>query len=47
MTETKRVQRTMNKFYQFLAQEKLIESDFVKEIKQLMKSSIESVEDVW
>lgn len=47
MTETKRVQRTMNKFYQFLAQEKLVESGFVKEMKQLMKSSIESVEDVW
>ena len=47
MTETKRVQRSMNKFYQFLAQEKLIDNDFVKEMKELMKSSIESVEDAW
>ncbi|MFH5811555.1 DUF6933 domain-containing protein [Companilactobacillus sp. FL22-1] len=40
MTEVKQVQRSMNKLYQFLAQQGLIDGDFVKEMKELMKSSI-------
>lgn len=47
MTETKRVQKCLNKFYQFLAQAKLIDDEFVKEMKESMKNSIEIVEGAW
>lgn len=47
MTEVKRVQRSMGKFYQFLAQAGLVDADFAKKMKQSMRSDIESIDEFW
>lgn len=48
MTEVKRVQRSMAKFYKFLLDNKLIDADFVKIMKREMKNDVEIVElDMW
>jgi len=48
MTEVKRVQRSMSKFYKFLADNKLIDADFTKAMKREMKNNIEAVEfNMW
>jgi len=44
MTEVKRVQRSKGKFYKFLADNKLVDVDYAKDIKQEMKDDIEMVE---
>jgi len=48
MTEVKRVQRSMGKFYKFLLDNKLIDADFVKVMKREMKNDVEIVElNMW
>lgn len=41
MAEVKRIQRSMNKFYQFLSKTELIEADFASDMKQMMKDDID------
>jgi len=45
MTETKRVQRTLSRFYKFLADEDVVDVKFAKEMKSNLKSDIEKVEE--
>lgn len=47
MTEVKRVQRSMGKFYQFLMQNGLVDVDFVKDMKRSMKLDVEAIDDYW